>query len=210
MGAFNLREPERHIEKLETYLMKSGIRADKEELVGTFKKGDAKILYLEIQRLCHRTWTPVDGWWTSTAKRKQRQRRLRGSRGKAERRDGKFQEESTEAWDRKEGSITEEEGVRIFVEGLRGRFRDNLETKIDLYDQRKDSWIATVGLIAEATTGKKIRKMDKGRGNLESSDSESEILSSDGTSESSELSDAGLYLIVQSRRQLKKFRRILI
>ncbi|KAI8831852.1 hypothetical protein BC829DRAFT_423062 [Chytridium lagenaria] len=224
MGAFNLREPERHIEKLETYLMKNGIRADKEkvkELVGTFKKGDAKILYLRwLESKRDETGDPafvpsyVDtcGWLVdkygkekTTSKTLERIARKSRKKGWTTR---KFREEFTEAWDRKEGSITEEEGVRIFVEGLRGRVRDNLETKTDLYDQRKDSWIATVGLLAEATTSKKIRKMDEGRGNLASSDSESETSSSDDTSDSSESSESSSSSSSEDERARRRKKRI--
>ncbi|KAI8828312.1 hypothetical protein BC829DRAFT_424211 [Chytridium lagenaria] len=205
MGAFNLREPERHIEKLETYLMKNGIRADKEkvkELVGTFKKGDAKILYLRwLEAKRDETGDPafvpsyVDtcGWLVDKyGKEKTTSKTLERIARKSRKKGG--QQGSSERILPKHGT-----GKRDPSPKRKGR---------TYYDQRKDSWIATVGLLAEATTSKKIRKMDEGRGNLESSDSESKTSSSDGTSDSSESNESSSSSSSENERVRRRKKRI--
>ncbi|KAI8844787.1 hypothetical protein BC829DRAFT_419713 [Chytridium lagenaria] len=220
MGAFNLREPERHIEKMGVYLMKSGIRADKEkvkELVATFKKGDAKILYLRWLETRREEagdpdhippYSDTCEWLINKYGKEKTTVKTLEKIAKRSRKNGwatrKFREEFTKAWDRKEGSITEEEGVRIFVEGLRGKVRDHLETKADLYDQRKDLWVATVGLLAEATTSKKLRKMDERKESLESSDEESESSAESGTEASSDSSESSSLSSSEEERKRRR------
>ncbi|KAI8828577.1 hypothetical protein BC829DRAFT_450401 [Chytridium lagenaria] len=198
MKPFDLKDPEGHLERVEKNCLKKGLKRDEDkavELVRTFTRGDAKTMYRvwvdEQEKPTVRgpgfkpTFEEIADWLRETyGEGKKTFEDLRSivdkskeKRWTAER----FRNKFTEAYEKREASITDAEGVKLFVKGLPTRVREVLESNKELFDDRDGP----------------ARRVDrKGKGRVGSDDSGSE--KSERSSESTSSSDSSEALSEES------------
>ncbi|KAJ3202170.1 hypothetical protein HDU67_000730 [Dinochytrium kinnereticum] len=223
---FDMRNPEKHIERVTMSLEKRGVKDEKEKalfLVRTFKKGDTKVLYrgwvAEKSGATDRTGSEGKGFvptfkqiaeWLISVYGKPKvtydQLRRISKRSKKQKwSTEKFRNKFCEAYERRDSSISEREGSKLFGMGLRPKVRDILERNADLYDSAKDVFVGPVPSLALATMSKKVKRLDKE--NKDSEDYDSGDTSSEdtsGTSGSESESDSESEEEVKEKRKGKE------
>ncbi|KAI8834119.1 hypothetical protein BC829DRAFT_422375 [Chytridium lagenaria] len=195
MKPFDLKDPEGHLERVEKTCLKKGLRKDEEkalELVTTFTKGDAKTLYRNWVDEQEKTSARGPADWLKDTYGEGRKTiedlrsivdRSKEKRWTAER----FRNKFTEAYEKREPTITDAEGARLFVKGLPTRVREVLESNKDLFDDETDQYKVPLMKLVHATRGKKAKRVDrKGKGKAESdgSDGDRSEETAEDTSES--------------------------